>query len=299
MGQTCTLVYDTDYTVFRVDQVATRVPTLAPTTRPTAINETFSPTSRPTTVPTQAPTRACSFGEFRDLVTGECLPCQAGTYWDQPTQTSACLECPTGQTSLQGATECYVPCPTFTALNTTDLTCVPVPQNLINITTQGNFTVNLNTSDIFIVEEEQDKFQDTLGRASNPDNLNTTDPNAAIVIVISPGVFPVQDTVVVRVPLIIIADDGLSTRRRLQTVVNPVILAVSGKRHFIVDSTSLTTHGIVFQGAVSAAYSGGLEFLGTNPVGQFIRTTFLSCRWASNGGAVLLDGSGPQCFVET
>ena len=310
VGQTCTLIYDTDYTVFRVDQLATRTPTLAPTTRPTAINETFPPsssptffpttfpTSSPTTVPTQAPTRACSFGEYRDPVTRECLPCAAGTYWDQPTQTSACLDCPTGQTSLQGATECYTPCPQFSALNTTDLTCVPVPQNLQNITIQDNITVNLNTSDIFIVEEPL-KFQDTLGRADNTNNLNTTDPDAAIVIVISPGEYPVPDTTIVRVPLVLIANNGLSTGRRLQTAVSSVIVAVSGKRHFIVDSTSLIVDGIVFQGAVSAAYSGGLELLGMNPAGQFVRTTFRSCHWASNGGAVLMGGSGAQMFFET
>jgi len=293
VGQTCTLVYDTDYTVFRVDQLATRAPTLAPTTRPTS-NDTFSPTLSPTTAPTQAPTRACSFGEFRNLVTGDCVPCKAGTYWDQPTQTTTCLNCPGGQTSLQGATQCYTPCPTFSALNTTDLTCVPIPQNLQNITSQGNVTVNLNTSDIFIVDEPL-TFQDTLGRADNTSNLNTT----AIVIVISPGVFPVQGTTVVRVPLVLVADNQLSTGRRLQTVVSPVIVAVSGRRHFIVDSTSLTVVGVVFEGAVTAAYSGGIEFVGTNPVGQFVGTTFRSCRWASNGGAVLLGVSGAQCFVQT
>jgi len=158
--------------------------------------------------------------------------------------------------------------------------------------------VNLNTSDIFIVEEPL-KLQDTLGRADNSSNLNTTDPNSAIVIIISPGVFPVQDSTVVRVPLVLVADNAVSTRRRLQTAVNPVIVAVSGRRHFIVDSTSLTTDGIVFQGAVTAAYSGGVELVGTNPVGKFISTTFRSCSWESNGGAVLLGGSGTQLFIET
>jgi hypothetical protein len=183
-------------------------------------------------------------------------------------------------------------------LNTTDLTCVPVPQNLENITTQGNITVDLNTSDIFIVEEPN-SFQDTLGRAGNTSNLNTTDSSTAIVMVISPGVFPVQDTTVVRVPLVLVADSGLSTGRRLQTAVNPVIVAVSGRRHFVVDSTSLTVDGLIFQGAPAPAYSGGLEFVGTNPVGQFVRTTFRSCRWASNGGGVLLGGSAAQCSIET
>jgi len=303
VGQTCTLVYDTDYIVFRVDQLATRFPTLSPTTRPTStlsptLSPATSPTLKPTFAPTQAPTRACSFGNYRDLVTGTCVPCEAGTYWDQPTQTSACLICPSNQTSLQGATQCYTPCPSFSALNTTDLTCVPVPQNLENITTQGNITVNLYTSDIFIVEEP-DKFQDTLGRADNTSLLNTTDPNAAIVIVLQPGVFPVQGTTVVRVPLVLIASSALSAGRRLQTANDTVIVAVAGKRHFIVDSTSLTTVGIFFQGAVTAGYSGGLEFVGTNPVAQLLSTTFRSCHWADNGGAVLLGGSGAQSFIET
>jgi len=179
-------------------------------------------------------------------------------------------------------------------LNTTDLICVPAPQNLENITTQGNITVNLNTSDIFIVEEP-DKFQDTLGRADNTSLLNTTDPNAAIVIVVQ----PVQGTTVVRVPLVLIASSAVSAGQRLQMAVDTVIVAVAGKRHFIVDSTSLITVGIFFQGAVTAGYSGGLESVGTNPVAQLLSTTFRSCHWADNGGAVMLGGSGAQSFIET
>jgi hypothetical protein len=199
---------------------------------------------------------------------------------------------------LQGATQCYTPCPELTALNTTDLTCVPIPQNLVNIT-QGNTTVNLNTSDVFIVELPS-SFQDTLGRADNTSNLNTTDPGAAIVIVLPPdGVFPVPDNTVIRVPVVLFGDPGVSTGRRLQTDNRPLITAFSGLRHFIVDSTTLTADGVVLQGAINAAYSGGLEFVGTNPVGQLSRTTFRSCRWAGNGGAVLLGGSGAQCFVQT
>ena len=166
------------------------------------------PPSRQTRVPTPAPTRSCFPGEFRPSPTGPCMFCNPGTYWNSTQETTACLNCPAGETSLQGAARCYAPCPPNTALNTTDLSCVPIPQSLENALAAANITID-NSTEIFIVEEPA-KYEDTLGAAAAAGNQT-------IVITLAPSVdYPQTQTYVFKSNVIILADVAFGGRRRRQ-----------------------------------------------------------------------------------
>lgn len=109
-----------------------------------------------------------------------------GTFWNSTQQTAACLPCPVGQDSLLGATRCFTPCPLSTSLNTTDLTCVPVPQAALDeLDTLGIPPSLVDAS--FVVEEEA-ALADTIGY------LYTLPPDSLVVIILGPGVFPVYPT---------------------------------------------------------------------------------------------------------
>lgn len=146
---------------------------------------------------------ACVPGQFRNA-TGACQPCAPGTYWNETAQTTTCLTCPVGQTSLESATRCFVPCAPNQALNTTDLTCVPIPQAALD--ELSNLGIDPSTVDAFVVEE-QAALQDTIGY------LYTLPVGSVVVIELGPGVLPVGlPPADLQVDLIIV---GGSRRRRL------------------------------------------------------------------------------------
>lgn len=128
-----------------------------------------------------------------------------GTFWNETTQTTACRPCPAGQDSLLGATRCFTPCPPNTSLNTTDLTCVPIPQAALDELANLGIDPSL-VNDSFVVEEEA-ALADTIGY------LYTLPSGSLVVITIGPGVFPVVPTDL-DVDLIIV---GSGRRRLLET----------------------------------------------------------------------------------
>jgi hypothetical protein len=173
---------------------------------------------------------------------------------------------------------------------------------LESVIAQGNVSINLNTSDIYLVMLPS-KLEDTVARATNASNLNGGDPNAAIVIALAPGLYPVQDVTVLRANVVIVVDytiqSGGRRRELLGALFDPVIFATSDVRHFIVaDGGSLTINGLIFRGALTGNYSGGIELQGRTSVANFFNTTFQGCRWAGNGGALFLS-SGSQCSIRT
>jgi hypothetical protein len=250
------------------------------------------PTPAPTLRPTPAPTRSCGPGEFRPPAGGPCQFCAPGTYWNQTSETSACLSCPTGQTSLQGATQCYVPCAANSALNTTDLTCVAVPPNVIEAAAANNITIDFATTEVFVVQEPG-RLEDTIGAAAVT--------NQTVIIVLAPGLYPQLNSYVLTTNVVILADATLQQqggRRGLQTtLVDPVIYATAGNRHFVLSNATIWTDGIIFQGSPPGSFSGGVE-LQAGATGLFVNTTFRSCRNTGNGGGLRLVG-GSSCTVGT
>ena len=55
----------------------------------------------------------CPMGQYSNATSG-CLPCSAGTYNDK-TRSSTCLSCPSGKTSIAGASSCFSITPSFTS----------------------------------------------------------------------------------------------------------------------------------------------------------------------------------------
>jgi hypothetical protein len=166
-----------------------------------------------TRTPTQAPTRSCFPGEYRPTPTSPCAFCAPGTYWNQTIETTACLDCPAGQTSLQGAVQCYEPCPANTALNTTDLTCVPIPASLTDALAAANLTIDFDTTDVFLVEEPL-KLEGTLGAA--------VASNQTVIVTLSPDtVYPQTQSYVFTSNVIILGQtiSGGGRRRQLQSTV--------------------------------------------------------------------------------
>lgn len=165
-------------------------------------------------MPTAAPTRMCFPGEYRPNPYAPCAFCAPGTFWNQTYETNACLDCATGQTSLQGAVRCYTPCTAGQALNTTDLTCVPIPASLENALASANITINFNTTEVYVVEEPT-KYEDTLGAAA-------TAANQTVIITLAPSTnYPQTETYVFYSNVIILADvnTGSGRRRQLQSTV--------------------------------------------------------------------------------
>ena len=162
-------------------------------------------------------------GEYRPPTGGPCAICAPGTFWNLTTETSACLACPDGQTSLQGATSCYSPCPPNTALNTTDLTCVPIPASITDLA--ANSDLNLTQVDVYIVTE-QSAFEDTIGAAA----ANTNTSTEAIVIALGPNLYPQQGIYTITTNIVIVNDPtqgsatGSSRVRHLQTYVNNSVI---------------------------------------------------------------------------
>lgn len=180
-------------------------------------------------------------------------PCPPGTYWNESTQTTSCLGCPVGQTSLLGATACFTPCPPNSALNTTDLTCVPIPA-VVNETLSDLGLTNVTIAGVFVVEESA-SLGDTLGF------LTTVPPGSTIVLTVNPGVYPTYpeeldvNLIIVGVP----EEEGGRRQRRLQTTGPTIIYAPDNARHF---STTrlLSLSGVILQGSVnSATISGGVQ----------------------------------------
>lgn len=329
-------------------------PTAAPTMRPTFDGETYSPTRRPTPtpvgvciwrhvnarrftpcfahlaspaslqryrtqtrVPTPAPTRTCFPGEYRPTPSSPCEFCAPGTYWNQTYETTACLNCPAGLTSLQGAVRCYTPCAPNTALNTTDLTCVPIPQSLQNALAAANITIDFNTTEVFLVEEPT-KYEDTLGVAAAAGNQT-------VVISLAPNTLYPQTQGYVFTSNVVIVADGVTgggrRQRQLQTVRAgknvltvcfeqgcgrpflslcisyissqqasvPIVYALSDARHYTMQNATIVTEGVIFEGSPNGAYSGGIE-LTQQAMGYFYTTSFRRCRWQGDGGALRLVG---------
>lgn len=127
-------------------------------------------------------------------------------------ETTACLNYPAGQTSLQGAVCCYTPCPPNTALNTTDLTCVPIPQSLQSALAAANLTIDFNTTEVFLVSEPT-KLEDTLGAAAAAGNQT-------VIITLAASTTYLQTQAYVTSNVIILADGSMGDgrRRQLQTV---------------------------------------------------------------------------------
>lgn len=110
---------------------------------------------------------------------------------------------------------CYTPCAANSALNTTDLTCVPIPQSLENALAASNLTIDFNTTEVYIVEEPI-KLEGTLGAAAAAGNQT-------VIIALAPSTtYPQTQTYEFRSNVIIIADTGIITsgrRRQLQSTV--------------------------------------------------------------------------------
>ena len=202
----------------------TCTPTRAPTTRPTFDGETYAPSAMPSTrpskvpsgmptvMPSAAPTVSCVPGEFRPAFDQPCAFCAPGTYWNETSpaiQATTCQPCAEGNTSLQGATTCYEPCQPNSALNTTDLTCVPIPASLESIAAANNVTIDFNTTEVFIVTEPG-KLEDTIGAAVASSN------ETAVVIVLGPGLYPQTAAYTLTSNVFILVDNtGGVARRRL------------------------------------------------------------------------------------
>ena len=274
-------------------------PTPAPTPAPSKM-----PSVMPTVIPSAAPTVSCVPGEFRPAPTAPCAFCAPGTYWNETSpaiQATSCQTCGDGKISLQGATACYTPCPLNSALNTTDLTCVPIPASLESIAAANNVTLDFNTTEVFIVTEPG-KLEDTIGAAAASSNETT------VVIVLGPGLYPQTAAYTLTSNVFILVDSTAGEARRrlgahgprhLETISvdNAVIFAVSDSRHYIMSNATLFTEGVVFQGSLTSYYSGGVE-LRNLAQGFFYNSTFRDCHNQTNGGALLLTG-GSSAFVGT
>jgi hypothetical protein len=201
-----------------------------------------------------------------------------------------CLVCPDGQTSLQGATACYTPCPVNTALNTSDLTCVPIPASINDLA--DNMDLNITQSDVFVVSESS-KLEDTIGVAAE----NSTQ---TVVIALGPNVYPQRGSYRITSNLVIVNDRNQGRpnsadrmrhllARGLQTSVNnSVIVAGPNARHFTIADAVLLTDGVTFVGDPTASSSGGVELDGATAQGIFYTTTFQNCRTTGNGGGLRL-----------
>ncbi len=245
-------------------------------------------TNEPTLSPTAAPTRACGAGEYRPPTGGPCAFCAPGTFWNETIETTACLDCPEGQISLQGATSCYSPCPPNTALNTTDLTCVPLPASINDLVVNND--LNVTQSDVYIVTESG-AFEGTIGAVA----VNSNSSTEAIIIALGPNLYPQQGTYTIITNVVIVSDPtkgsatASSRARRLQTFVNnSVIVAPPNMRHFTIVGAGLFTDGVTFVGASTGSSSGGVELDGASAQGVFINTLFQSCRATGDGGGLLL-----------
>ena len=153
----------------------------------------------------------------------------------------------------------------------------------------ANTSINLNTSDVYVVEEAT-KLEDTIGAAAAANNGTVT----TVIIALGPGVYPQTTSYTITVNVIIVADPSLKTfrRRRLQTTpVDPVIYAIADSRHYTVAGALIATDGVIFQGSLTSYYSGGVQ-LTDGAEGIFLNTTFRYCRTVANGGGLqLLNGS--------
>lgn len=178
-------------------------------------------------------------------------PCPPGSYWNETTQTTACLACPANTTSLQGATQCFTPCPEFSALNTTDLTCDPIPP-AVNTTLAELGLTNLTVSGVFIVEESA-ALDDTLGF------LATLPPGSTVVLTVNPGVYPTfPEELDVNLVIVGVPGEDRRRHRRLQTGAT-VITAADNARHFTT-TRLLGLTGVVLEGSPNTAvFSGGVQ----------------------------------------
>lgn len=238
-------------------------------------------------------------GEFRPPAGGPCEFCTPGTYWNELYETTACINCPSNQTSLQGAARCYTPCAQGTALNTTDLTCVPIPASVFDEAAAYNITIDFNTTEVFVVQEPG-KLEDTIGAAALT--------NETVVIVLSPGLYPQVGSYVLTTNVVVLADPTLQQggRRRLLdaghrelqgAAEEAIIYATAGNRHYVMSGATIWLDGIALQGAPTGPVSGGVE-LQNGARGLFIKTTFRACRSAGDGGSLRLVG-GSSCSVGT
>ena len=226
---------------------------------------------------------------------------------------------------------CFTPCPPNAALNTTDLTCVPIPA-AVNQTLSDLGLTGLNITDVFIVEESA-SLENTLGF------LATLPPGSTVVITVNPGVYPAYpvdldiNLIIVGVPeeedRRLLGMTHLGSRRQLQTTGPTIIYAADNTRHF---STTrlLSLSGVILQGSLnSAAISGGVQLTvrgwgeegvqntkgavwstsfnrfrahtysiqqGPTALGSFTNVRFRDCRWSPNGGAVAQTGGASSIF---
>jgi len=92
--------------------------------------------------------------------------------------------------------------------------------------------------------------------------------------------------------VVIIVDNylGSGRRRRLQSqAVDPVIYATAGTRHLTMDNAFILAEGVNFSGALTGAFSGGIELV-NGAAAYVFNTTFHRCRWQGNGGAISASG---------
>lgn len=187
-------------------------------------------------------------------------PCAPGTYWSETTQTTACLSCPTNMTSLQGATQCFTPCGSNLALDTSTLTCVAVPLPATDaLVEQG---IDPATVDETLVVSESALLEDTLGY------LPTLPSGSTVVVALDAGVYPGfpedldVNLIIVGIPEArrqrLVHTDGHHGSRQLQAGF-AVITAPDNGRHF---STTrlLSLTRVILQGWLSSAsMSGGVQ----------------------------------------
>jgi predicted outer membrane repeat protein len=170
---------------------------------------------------------------------------------------------------------------------------VAVPASVFQAASDFNITIDFNTTEVFVVEEPG-KLEDTIGAAALAGE-------ESVIIVLGPGLYPLLQNYVLTTNVVIVAET-LARRRMLrsehgQTLSSEpvVIYATQGSRHFIMSGATLYTDNVILQGAPTGLYSGGVE-LQDGAMGLFIKTAFLSCRTAGEGGALQLTG-GSTCTI--
>lgn len=241
---------------------------------------------------------ACIPGQFRPPAGGPCQFCTPGTYWNLSFEAIACLNCPSDQTSLQGAAQCFTPCASGTALNTTDLSCVPIPASVFDDAAANNITIDVNTTEVFVVNDPG-SLEDTIGAAALM--------NGTVLIVLAPNLYPQVNSYVLTANLMVLAGSPLQGGRRRLTHAShrelqgtddeTVIYATGSNRHFVMSNADIWLNGITLQGASTGPTSGGVE-LQNGAKGLFVSTKFRACRSTGEGGSLRLIG-GSSCSVGT
>ena len=179
-------------------------------------------------------------------------------------------------------------------------TCVPIPPSLDQIVANSEIGLNLNTSEVFIVSLPE-KLEQTISAVANYASSNTT-----VVIGLGSSEYVQTEELAINTDFVLVADNNLTLQngnfdfrrareRRLQTtVVDSVIIAGEGIRHYTVGAIRFVTNGIVLQGNPLGMCSGGVVLQGTQA--NVLNTTFRGCRWNGDGGGLALT-SAARCTI--